>query len=471
MGMIVEYVQERGKRSKSYRYRRKVTSALKTALGKGEIVIPLGKTKAEALRNYGKVHQDAERMLAAAWDEVNGVVKPDEATPTARELYQRAINDMKELGFNPYQGEGDGDEGDLSWIARSVVAEQIAAKYERDPETDYPIGVSEKDTELVRALNSSTLPEAPEPTVEDAKRLYLEDRFAQGNPSPKERKKDEQRAERAVGHIKVALGDMPTIVSLKRADARTVLSHMRGVIKSPSTIDRYLNDVRAIISHGIKEFDLSGVVDPFKGLSASGGGEAEAARSKRNPFTAEQLKNTRSRILTMARHDDIKLIWRLLEGTGCRLSEITGLRLADAVTEGTTPHVNVEWHEDRRLKTEVSRRKVPLVGDALAAAQEAIGAAVKGGQLFPRYGREGGGDAASAALMKHVRAVVADPKVVVHSLRHNMKDRLRRAKVPKVEQDLILGHTMGGVGENYGGDEERLEMATEAMRKAFGVTS
>ena len=73
MSMTVEYVQERGKRSKSFRYRRKVPPALKTILGKGEIVIPLGKTKAEALRSYGEVHREAEAVLAAAWDEANGV--------------------------------------------------------------------------------------------------------------------------------------------------------------------------------------------------------------------------------------------------------------------------------------------------------------------------------------------------------------------------------------------------------------
>ena len=34
-----------------------------------------------------------------------------------------------------------------------------------------------------------------------------------------------------------------------------------------------------------------------------------------------------------------------------------------------------------------------------------------------------------------------------------MKDRLT-AWVPKCEQDLILGHTLGGAGENHGSDAE-----------------
>jgi hypothetical protein len=49
-----------------------------------------------------------------------------------------------------------------------------------------------------------------------------------------------------------------------------------------------------------------------------------------------------------------------------------------------------------------------------------------------------------------------------------MKDRLRKAKIDNVVQRMILGHTLGGNPENYGGEEVRLEMAYEAMVEAFG---
>ncbi|MER8745532.1 MULTISPECIES: hypothetical protein [unclassified Mesorhizobium] len=69
--------------------------------------------------------------------------------------------------------------------------------------------------------------------------------------------------------------------------------------------------------------------------------------------------------------------------------------------------------------------------------------------------------------MKHVRIVTDDRKKVVHSLRHNMKDTLRRGDVDRDKQNLILGHTLGGDGETYGGPEGRLEEATRAMRMAI----
>ena len=87
---------------------------------------------------------------------------------------------------------------------------------------------------------------------------------------------------------------------------------------------------------------------------------------------------------------------------------------------------------------------------------------------FPDYGRPRGADAASAALNKHVRKVSKDPKHVVHSLRHNMKDRLRLAEVAQIEQDLILGHALEGIGDRtYGGEQARLRATTRAMQKAL----
>src|SRR5262245_4727001 len=102
MGMTLKYVQERRGRqtnSISFRYRRKVPEELRAVLGKSELVIPLGKTMGEVLRKYGEVHKEAERVLAAAWDEANGVVRTKEKrAPTARGLYEQALDRMRKLG-------------------------------------------------------------------------------------------------------------------------------------------------------------------------------------------------------------------------------------------------------------------------------------------------------------------------------------------------------------------------------------
>jgi hypothetical protein len=90
--------------------------------------------------------------------------------------------------------------------------------------------------------------------------------------------------------------------------------------------------------------------------------------------------------------------------------------------------------------------------------------------LFPRYAHEGGPDAVSAALMKHLRELTTNRRHVVYSLRHNMKDLLVMAGVPERDEHRILGHSLGGVGNRvYGGDEAKLKAATEAMQMAIAL--
>lgn len=482
MGTVSEkYLQRRRSKktgSTSYRYRRAVDVKLRGVLGKGEIVLPLGKTLVAAMKEFPKVHRKVEQMLAKAWRSLKGAAVAG-GVQTPRETFNEGLKQLQEWGVNPYEGDGPEDPDDLAeWIKRDVLAEGIAAKYRPAKAYDIglnapdnPEGLSTGDTELVRLLMSSETPKPPATTLEDAKRLYLNDRFALNEPKPLERKKDEQRAERAVGSIARALGSTPekiAVASVTREQARKVQEFIRGEVGSKSTVDRYLNDIRAILNHAIAEVtELHGLTNHFTGLPVLGSGRSgeTSEKNKRLPFTNEERRKIRRRIETHADQPDLLLIWRLLDGTGCRLAEITGLRVTDVRAEGAMPYVEVEWHEDRRVKTDPSRRRVPLVGDALEAAKRAL-TLTKGPMLFPSYGREGGNTAASKVLMKHVRTVTEERKKVVHSLRHNMKDTLDRAEVDTNDQNLILGHTLAGEGERYGGPERRLEVATRAMRRA-----
>lgn len=63
---------------------------------------------------------------------------------------------------------------------------------------------------------------------------------------------------------------------------------------------------------------------------------------------------------------------------------MTGLRVEDVTTEGELPNIRVTWHEGRRLKGNSSSRHVPLVGDALKAAKEALKLAEGAALLFDR---------------------------------------------------------------------------------------
>ncbi|TIL44948.1 hypothetical protein [Mesorhizobium sp.] len=121
-------------------------------------------------------------------------VKTPETKLTARELFDQATKRLRDLGFNPYRVSSSGDPDDADeqndWIARDVVAEGIVKGYPRDKETDHPVGVSSEDRALLTLLTSPGVPDGPSPTLEDAKRLYLKDRFTKTNPSEKSKKRD-----------------------------------------------------------------------------------------------------------------------------------------------------------------------------------------------------------------------------------------------------------------------------------------
>ncbi|TIX46162.1 MAG: hypothetical protein E5V36_02670 [Mesorhizobium sp.] len=64
MKIDVKHIQKRGKAG--WRYRRKIPEELRAILGKREHLVPLGATEQQALKNYPKVHAEAERLLLSA---------------------------------------------------------------------------------------------------------------------------------------------------------------------------------------------------------------------------------------------------------------------------------------------------------------------------------------------------------------------------------------------------------------------
>ena len=71
--------------------------------------------------------------------------------------------------------------------------------------------------------------------------------------------------------------------------------------------------------------------------------------------------------------------------------------------------------------------------------------------LFPNYcdGSQVKSNSASGALNKWLKANVSK-EIVVHSLRHAMRDRLRAVECPANIIDQIGGWSRKGVGESYG---------------------
>ncbi|MGV8830398.1 MAG: tyrosine-type recombinase/integrase [Devosia sp.] len=448
--MAIQFIQKRGK---AWRYRRRVPTPLQPLIGKTEIICPLGSSEAEALRLYPKVHAHAEWQLAQA-----ALPQRPRMAPTAVEMHKLAHSLVAESGLSR-SWDGWGDPYDREGAAREAFADRVVEKYQRDDE-GHPVDITPQDEALLHALSAGARDQRPAPTLEDARRQYLADAVG-----------DNEKRQKQLARIFALVADVvkldTTLPDLRRVHARDIRDHMLDGRK-PSSAQRYLNTLKAVLNHAIREFELGQIVNPFSNLPVGNKEEETPDRRKRDVFTGDELAATRAHVMTSQRAD-LRLIWRLLELTGCRLSEITGLRLIDVRLNHAIPHIAIEGHETRRIKTLSSWRLIPLLGDALDAAREAINGVEANAVLFPAYCRKGGPNSASAALGKHVRACVIREEVTTYSLRHGMADRLDLAGVSQRDRDLVLGHTRGKASETYGGEVARLQLAHRALEKALAV--
>lgn len=452
MAVVLKYLKEVGQGR--WEYRRRVPESVKLIVGKTEWKrVFSARSEPEMLRQYGRVDAEFLREVKAA----KAQTAHERATSTPRNAWLAALREAEELLEGVTGADEIGDDPDaLGFIpehARDVLAESLLRSGKSDPV-------------LLNAILHPTQ-DPPAHNLQDECNLYIKEKLGGGegaqNREPMLRlAKVMKRAEEA------GLPPSTEMVNLEREHARKVRDYMLNVEKkgggmvAPGSVKRDLALLKSVISYGIRELGLSGKAhNPFEKLPIEGTETVQARIADR-----EKVDSLPSKVLSAMRGKltgELLLIWRLLDGTGCRLAEITGLRVSDVVITGDIPHVKLRWHEGRRLKNLSSVRSVPLAGDAFGAAQEALRQAGSSVYLFPRYARVRGPDAASAALMKHLRGFTADKRHKVHSLRHGMKDKMRLAGVDKIAQDIVLGHAAPNVGEIYGGEQGLLAVAHRAL--------
>ena len=261
------------------------------------------------------------------------------------------------------------------------------------------------------------------------------------------RKKSLQEIERITLSLTSELGDKP-LNDFRRDDANQLVSTMITSGLAGASVRRYLNRIKAIVSVAIREKELN-ITNVWESLSVPA---TPDRTTKKQSFTDVELKAIQS----AAREKDDSARWMvlMLSDTGCRLNEVVGLRIADIHVNEKVPYIDIRWTEERRLKNEGSARKIPLVGDALWAAQRAIDSS-SSQYAFPKYIKDdkAQSSSASAALNKWLRSTVGitSKSKTIHSFRHCMRDRLRNVGTPEETIDYIGGWTgAGSVGRSYG---------------------
>ena len=250
-------------------------------------------------------------------------------------------------------------------------------------------------------------------------------------------------AERSCGYVIDVCGDKD-IAAYTKADANAFRDDLIKRSLAGSSITRVFGTVRSVINFAASEIGID-ISNPFGKVFYDRNAGVEA----REPLPLDTIRTIQSECRKL--DDDLRWLVALLSDTGMRLAEAAGLLKDDLKLDGSVPHIVIREHPWRRLKTAGSTRQVPLVGEALWAAERVHENAGDSVFAFPRYNRGEltNANSASASLNKWLKSCVQS-KGTMHSFRHSMRDRLRAVECPADIIDQIGGWTSDGVGQSYG---------------------
>lgn len=224
------------------------------------------------------------------------------------------------------------------------------------------------------------------------------------------------------------------VTELTQNDGIDYSEWWRERVVSGETSAKSANKSIGMLSRMLKEMSIRkrlNLPDVFKGLRLRGG-----ADNVRSPFDPEFIQD---RIFAAGALDDLneeaRHVLYVLADTGLRPSEVVNLQASAIHLDAPIPYVEV-LPDGRVLKTEDSRREIPLVGVALAAMKLRP-------HGFPRYRDKS--SSLSALMNKYLLLHDLRPTKdhTVYSLRHSFKDRLIAAEAPDSLIDALMGHRTG----------------------------
>jgi integrase len=451
-----------------WRYRRAIPEPLWRLAGKREYTVSLRtRDDAEATQRHAKVHLDAERQFKLWRAQASGV--GEQTTEEDEWAKGREFLKLNRLDYIPFE-RLKGDHKSQATIESeydqrlAFVDSQLGINTYDEETRDEAIEASLKARAVLGVLRPPVL------RLSSALRLYLEEKAADlSQKSERAARGFRLEKERVIAGLRKALGEDRPIEKLVRADALTYRDFLlNNCNASASTVNKYIRVAHTIVGNAITHHDLR-VQNPFRSLRIADGIPDKERRPSLSADEINLLLSLRERL-----NEELADILTLLICTGARLKEIAGLEIEEVQPDRKSkepPYLWIRPNRTRGLKSKSSRRKVPLVGPGIHAAIDALARATTAGRaegpLFPRYGRNGGSDAGSAALMKYLRRVgITDKRKVIHSIRHSVKLALRNVGCPKDLRDAIQGHTAGDVAETYGsgfGLESMRDWLTKAL--------
>ena len=323
---------------------------------------------------------------------------------------------------------------------KSPLQAGTAAKLLSSRLDDYWLGLRLKQIEIPAAhlliSQASIKLDSSLPTIDEAMETYL---------SIKGRNKNKyffSHTKRAIGYLKECLG-LRRLDQYTSADASKLRDWLISRGLQIASVQRNFTCIKAVVSFAINELGLS-CNNAFQGVYMP----SDEEKQKRQPIDPVSLKRLQDACIQI--DDDLRHLVALISDTGMRLGEAVGLMISDINLDAEVPHVVIQKHPHRSLKTSSSNRKVPLVGISLWAANRLVESS-NSTFCFPRYSNNVGckTNSASAALNKWIKTVAGN-KAVIHGLRHSFRDRLRAADAPSDLIDQLGGWSLQSVGQGYG---------------------
>jgi integrase len=153
--------------------------------------------------------------------------------------------------------------------------------------------------------------------------------------------------------------DSTPLRDIERKDVRALITKLQRQGLSPASVASYLAPVRAMFSDAVEDGDLA--ANPALKLVINAKARSEASVHK--PERVKTMTRAELSAVLAAIPEQHRLIFALMAGTGCRISEALGLEWRDLGENGATLRIERQWYRGTlkpNAKTEAGARTVDL---------------------------------------------------------------------------------------------------------------
>lgn len=437
------------------RFRRRLPKDVAEATGKTHLQVHFRNREGAALvREHTELLADFERLVAEVKDRLNG---RDDRSPA--EKWRENLLGADEVFEESYGLDRDDptDRGIVASSLKTINADPMLIKAVLDPDA-----------------------EPPKPTLQDAVGMYRRQRIKDRETGVK--------LDRVAKRLAKALGPLDKIAleDLRREHGRKVNKFYnslkitsgprKGQPLGASSLEREVKTIMAVVNLGLFENDLRGIVaNPF---SLNDLPKPTGRRYEDRQVISDRL-HAAVRETLMGREDkpELALAWRLMAGTGAHVKEVALLEVGDIDLDREVLEVRPNGLRGG-LKTESRDRPIPLVGDALEAAKEALSGPLRDrsaplipgyckSEKFPRAASPSSLGGSLNKIVEKVAQEISEERATTYGLRHRVAAKLRMAGASESIINRVQGRTITDIGASiYGGAEDRLKVDREWMVKA-----